>query len=287
LGKISLMIAFKCRGARASSSNAMDPRPLDNRNTIVITGSSMARSTPKILSGPPNANSSTPPSGTFVTAGDRLDHWPEPQHHYQDPQKKFFQLIADTIAPSIEGPILELDELWSYVAQKTQKVWIWLALERQTRKIAGLAFRDRPKRRGTPSGTRCPADYRERAVCATDQGESYSLVLPSKRHGVCANRPVKPRTLHASTIPCPSAALISSARSYHLAGMANCIKPGFACSSTTTTSLYQSDLYRYHLVTAARTRWFLEYAHRANTSNPRRYRPWYRQKRTLNQLDIA
>ena len=81
---------------------------------------------------------------------------------------------------------MELDELWSYVARKTQQVWIWLALERQTRQIVGLAFGDRSEATCLALWHSLPADYRKRAVCATDDWESYGAVLPWKRHRVCA-----------------------------------------------------------------------------------------------------
>src|SRR5687768_344666 len=57
--------------------------------------------------------------------------------------KKVLTPIGQTIQPLRERPILELDELWSFVASKENTVWIWVALERQTRRIVGLAFGDR------------------------------------------------------------------------------------------------------------------------------------------------
>jgi hypothetical protein len=41
------------------------------------------------------------------------------------------------------------------------------------------------------------------------------------------------------------------------------------------------------VMTAARTRWFLDRTHRTEVMNLRRYRPWYRQKCAPSQLDIA
>jgi insertion element IS1 protein InsB len=61
-----------------------------------------------------------------------------------------------------------------------------MALERQTRKVVGLAFGDRSEATCRTLWQSLPADYRKRAICATDQWESYGLVLPSKRHRICA-----------------------------------------------------------------------------------------------------
>jgi len=36
-----------------------------------------------------------------------------------------------------------MDELWSYVDSKGSELWVWMALERQTRNVVGLAFGDR------------------------------------------------------------------------------------------------------------------------------------------------
>jgi insertion element IS1 protein InsB len=52
--------------------------------------------------------------------------------------KKVLTPIGETIRPLAERPILELDELWSFVGSKDKQVWIWIALERQTRRIVRL-----------------------------------------------------------------------------------------------------------------------------------------------------
>ena len=43
--------------------------------------------------------------------------------------------FTDTLLPSEEGDVLELDELWSFVGSKTQTLWLWVALCRRTRQI--------------------------------------------------------------------------------------------------------------------------------------------------------
>lgn len=78
--------------------------------------------------------------------------------------------------------MLELDELWSFVATTTQNVWVWVALERQTRRIVGLAFGDRSTATCRQLWLSLPADYRTRAICFSDFWDAYAAVLPSKRH---------------------------------------------------------------------------------------------------------
>jgi insertion element IS1 protein InsB len=90
--------------------------------------------------------------------------------------------IGESIRPLSERPILELDELWSFVGKKDNQVWIWVALERQTRRIVGLAFGDRTAETCHKLWQSLPPDYRKRAICYSDFWSPYALVLPSKRH---------------------------------------------------------------------------------------------------------
>ena len=84
--------------------------------------------------------------------------------------------------------------------------WVWIALERETRRIVGLAFgggqareASRPDRcRSAQDVPLCPrhrssetcvnlwnslpADYRKRAVLYSDFWSAYAEVLPKKRH---------------------------------------------------------------------------------------------------------
>ena len=75
-----------------------------------------------------------------------------------------------------------MDELWSYVDTKGNEIWVWMALERQTRKVVGLAFGDRSEATCRRLWQSLPADYRKRAIIYTDEYDVYRKVLPSKRH---------------------------------------------------------------------------------------------------------
>jgi insertion element IS1 protein InsB len=72
--------------------------------------------------------------------------------------------------------------VWSFVGHKGQKVWIWIALERQTRRVVGFAAGDRSAETCRKLWASLPADYRKRAICYTDFWDAYASVLPSKRH---------------------------------------------------------------------------------------------------------
>ncbi len=75
-----------------------------------------------------------------------------------------------------------MDEVWSFVGRKQHEVWIWLALDRSTRRIVGLACGDRSAHTCQRLWESLPPDYRQRAVIYTDHWEAYAAVLPSKRH---------------------------------------------------------------------------------------------------------
>ncbi len=74
-----------------------------------------------------------------------------------------------------------MDEIWSFAGSKQCKVWIWIAIDRNTRQIVGIAFGDRSDVTCLKLWQSLPPDYRKRAVIYTDFWESYGNILPSKR----------------------------------------------------------------------------------------------------------
>src|SRR6266550_9251231 len=80
-----------------------------------------------------------------------------------------------------ESMVIELDELWSYVYEKSQKKWIWLAQCRATRQILAYAIGDRSQATGTILWERIPPIYRM-GQCYTDFWEAYGKMIPSRQH---------------------------------------------------------------------------------------------------------
>ena len=74
--------------------------------------------------------------------------------------------------------------MWSYVGAKTNKQWIWLALDATTREIVGVHIGERSSHSAKQLWQSLPPVYRQCAVCYTDFWEAYQQVLPSKRHRV-------------------------------------------------------------------------------------------------------
>jgi IS1 family transposase len=77
---------------------------------------------------------------------------------------------------------VEWDELWSFVGNKDQKQWDWLALDHDTREIVGVAVGARDEATARHLWESLPAVYRQCAVCSSDFWDAYACVLPSKRH---------------------------------------------------------------------------------------------------------
>ena len=84
-----------------------------------------------------------------------------------------------------EGPdedkVLELDELWSFVFRKSDKVWIWLALCRETRQVVAFVAGDRSRATRERLWREIPARYKK-ATCYSDLWEAYRGVIPEDRH---------------------------------------------------------------------------------------------------------
>ena len=81
---------------------------------------------------------------------------------------------------------LQCDELWSFVGQRRNKVWLWLAMDADTREVVAVHVGDRSQKSAAAFWAKVPAVYRQCAICYTDNWEAYVGVLPSKRHRIVA-----------------------------------------------------------------------------------------------------
>ena len=72
--------------------------------------------------------------------------------------------------------------MWSFVGDKGNKQWIWLALEAATREIVGVHVRGRDRAGAEGLWRSLPGLYRQCAVSYTDFWSSYEEVFPSSRH---------------------------------------------------------------------------------------------------------
>ena len=83
---------------------------------------------------------------------------------------------------------MQCDELWSFVDNKGNKQWLWLALDADTREIIGVYIGARDEAAAAPLSASLPPVYRQCAVAYTDFWAAYAAVFPSKRHQAVGNR---------------------------------------------------------------------------------------------------
>ena len=72
--------------------------------------------------------------------------------------------------------------MWSFVANKRNKQWVWLAIDIKTREIVGVFIGERSEAGAKGLWQSLPVVYRQCAVCYTDFWTAYGAALPSKRH---------------------------------------------------------------------------------------------------------
>ena len=99
-------------------------------------------------------------------------------------KKKTLPELSSTLVAPPEPPLLELDELWSFVLKKANKYWVWIALCRQTRQVVAYATGDRSAKTCQKLWERIPAAFRT-GHCFTDFWEAYQKVLPDEQHTAC------------------------------------------------------------------------------------------------------
>ncbi|WP_166664712.1 IS1 family transposase [Candidatus Thiosymbion oneisti] len=100
-------------------------------------------------------------------------------------KKKAEQLppLKTTLKPVDRGqtPVLEVDELWSFVFSTVFKVWIWIALNRETREVIAYACGNRREETCRILWNRIPPDYKK-AVVFSDYWKAYQAVIPDEQH---------------------------------------------------------------------------------------------------------
>lgn len=78
--------------------------------------------------------------------------------------------------------MVQMDELWSFVDDKGNEQWVWLAIDAQTREIVGVQGGDRSAVSAQALWNSMPPVYWQCAVIHTDHWSAYGAVLPKKRH---------------------------------------------------------------------------------------------------------
>jgi insertion element IS1 protein InsB len=72
--------------------------------------------------------------------------------------------------------------MWTFVGQKAHKVWLWLAVERATRRIVAWTLGGRGEKTCSKLWEALPASFRENTWYFTDEWAAYAKVLPAGRY---------------------------------------------------------------------------------------------------------
>ncbi len=109
----------------------------------------------------------------------------------KDCVQRYVNQKAETVSTQVEVTdkpkkrlSVQMDELWSFVDDKGNEQWVWLALDAETREIVGVYIGDRSGQSAKALWASLPAVYRQCAVIYTDGWSAYPTALPSKRHRV-------------------------------------------------------------------------------------------------------
>src|SRR5262245_56956584 len=109
-------------------------------------------------------------------------------------QIKQLPKLSQTLLPSQASDVLELDECWTFLQQRFQERWLWIALCRRTRQIVAYAIGDRSQATCHKLKDRLPHDYRDCRLVA-DGWEAYQLTFSADQ--LQGHRGVRGTTNHA------------------------------------------------------------------------------------------
>ena len=89
--------------------------------------------------------------------------------------------LEDTLLAAELEDILELDELWSFVLNKGQQRWLWVALCRRTRQIVAYYIGDRSQASCCKLWQRLPPAYTH-CRSFSDFWQAYQLIFDRRKH---------------------------------------------------------------------------------------------------------
>ena len=96
---------------------------------------------------------------TFGISRQTLSAWLKEKANDLPPLEETLQPVDPEKIPVLEG-----DELWSFVFRSKDKVWIWIAMNRETREIVAYACGDRSEDTCRILWDRVPSAYKEAIV---------------------------------------------------------------------------------------------------------------------------
>ena len=85
-------------------------------------------------------------------------------------------------------PRLICDELWSFIGDKANKAWVWLAQDAASGRLVGLHVGRRDEAAARAFWKSLPAAYRARATVQTDTPAADDAAIPLRQHVVVSKK---------------------------------------------------------------------------------------------------
>ena len=98
-------------------------------------------------------------------------------------KKKELVPLSSTLSPARYDDIIEYDEMWSFVHDKRNKKWLWLAVLRRNRQVVAFHIGDRSYIAFKELYSKVPKEYKE-CQSRSDFWEAYDN-LPKRLHQKC------------------------------------------------------------------------------------------------------
>ena len=99
------------------------------------------------------------------------------KHKYANIERKV------KVLPKNRGRMtVQMDELWSFVSKKGNKLWVWITIDAKTCTVIGLYVGDRSRDSAKKLWNTLPPIYRQCAVVYTDHWDAYVGVIPHNHH---------------------------------------------------------------------------------------------------------
>jgi insertion element IS1 protein InsB len=98
-----------------------------------------------------------------------------PEHLYVEPPGGAPAVILQRLEA-------EVDELWSFVGNKENRQWVWIAMDATTRQVIAFHVGDRSGQSAQALWKKIPTVYQKHAVFYTDHYAVYTGLIPSAQH---------------------------------------------------------------------------------------------------------
>ena len=82
----------------------------------------------------------------------------------------------------------QLDEMWSFVERKSNKQWIWIAMDTNSRQVIAFHVGDRGISGASKLWDKIPGIYKKHGLFHTDNWDAYLSIIPPHQHQVASKK---------------------------------------------------------------------------------------------------